>query len=1443
MQQGMLFHHLSGRDGVDIEQIVGRLREPLDEAAFAWAWRQVTARHDALRTVLRWSDVEIPQQCVLENVDLAWESHDWSREPSAAQEERFEAYLEADREAGFDLSRAPLFRVAVFRLGESDYRFVWTLSHVLMDGRSFVVVLREVFACYEARLAGRELKLHAAPRCRDFIAWLEAQDLDAAKAFWTAALKGFRSPTPLPISKTEHEGRGHELVSLSIEATAQLKALAESHGLTLNTIVQGAWGLVLSRYSGEEDVLFGATRAARQSAPVDAGAAVGLFINTLPVRVNTGGDQALIPWLRDLRESQLRVREFEHTPLGAIVEWSEVEGGKAPFDSIIVFDRETLTSMLRKTGPSWTNREFELLEQTTFPLTLYGYGEPALSFKLAYDRDAFETKTIAGMLRHLATLLDQMAAHPERNLAAFSMLTDAERQQLLGDWNDTAAYYPKDQCIHQAFEAQAARTPEAVAVVFRDKQITYGALNERANRMARRLRAMGVGPETLVGIHVHRSIEMMIGLLGVLKAGGAYVPLDPTYPKERIALMVGDSGIKVLLTETDLAPSLPPHNAAVLCVDQPWDAGLPPAAGNFNSGVRPHHLAYVIYTSGSTGKPKGVMVGHRNVMNFFAGMDERVGADPGVWLSVTSLSFDISVLELFWTLSRGFQVVIQADEDEAAEAPAERRQSARGIEFSLFYFAADEAEDVNDKYRLLMEGARYADENGFAAVWTPERHFHAFGGLYPNPSVTSAAIAAITQRVKIRAGSVVLPLHHPVRVAEEWSVVDNISKGRVGISFASGWQPRDFLLRPENFADAKNIMLRDLETVRKLWRGEEVVYTDAQGNDAPVKILPRPIQPELPFWLTAAGNPDTFEAAGRAGAGVLTHLLGQSIESLADKLRIYRQAWREAGHSGEGHVTLMLHSFVGTDPDAIRELVREPLKQYLRTSVSLLKGYASSWPLFKAHHRNGNGNGIDLNALPEEEMEALLDHSFERYYETSGLFGTPESCLLMVDKAKGTGVDEIACLIDFGIGSQAVLENLAHLNTLRMASNTLEAAETAGASEAADFSIPAQIRRHDVTHLQCTPSMAILLTQRDDTRQALAGLKKMMVGGEAVPVKLAADLEALVRGKVINMYGPTETTVWSTTHELTGVDGSVPIGRPIANTQIYILDRNMQPVPVGVQGDLFIGGDSVVRGYLNRAELTRERFLPNPFPNSRGGYIYRTGDVARYRPDGVIEFLGRADFQVKIRGHRIELGEIETVLGENPAVREAVVTAAADAGGHQRLLGYIRLKDGQSATVNDLRESIASRLPEYMVPSAFVFLDAFPLTPNGKVDRKRLPLPEAERPQLSQEYAAPRNGIEEIVAHIWQDALGVERVGIHDDFFALGGHSLSTVQITFRIRREFNVDFPLQALLRFPTVAGLAKEIEARTLEQADAEKLEAMFSEIDKMSEEEVQSMLRGSV
>jgi natural product biosynthesis luciferase-like monooxygenase protein len=462
-------------------------------------------------------------------------------------------------------------------------------------------------------------------------------------------------------------------------------------------------------------------------------------------------------------------------------------------------------------------------------------------------------------------------------------------------------------------------------------------------------------------------------------------------------------------------------------------AAQPPAP--LASGVTPSNLAYVIFTSGSTGRPKGVMIEHRNVSNFFAGIDDRLGTQRGVWLAVTSLSFDISVLELLWTLTRGFEVVIYAGHEAlaargaGAQGPALAR-AARPVAFSLFYFASDEGEGVADKYQLLLDGARFADKHGFEAVWTPERHFHAFGGLYPNPAVASAAIAAITERVRIRAGSCVSPLHHPIRIAEEWSLVDNLSRGRVGISFASGWQPNDFVLRPESFAERKQVMFDSIELVRRLWRGEAVTFRGPKG-DVAVRTLPRPVQRELDTWVTIAGNPESYVEAGRRGQRVLTHLLGQSVEELAEKLQLYRTAWREAGHPGRPYVTLMLHTFVGDDEASVKETVRRPMKEYLRSAMDLVKRAAWTFPTFQ--ERVAGGESLDqvfAGGLSAAETDALLEHAFERYYDTSGLFGTPESCAAIVRRLKELEIDELACLIDFGVPSAQALAHLRQLLAL-----------------------------------------------------------------------------------------------------------------------------------------------------------------------------------------------------------------------------------------------------------------------------------------------------------------------------------------------------------------------------------------------------------------------------
>ncbi|HUR46357.1 MAG TPA: MupA/Atu3671 family FMN-dependent luciferase-like monooxygenase, partial [Candidatus Saccharimonadales bacterium] len=758
------------------------------------------------------------------------------------------------------------------------------------------------------------------------------------------------------------------------------------------------------------------------------------------------------------------------------------------------------------------------------------------------------------------------------------------------------------------------------------------------------------------------------------------------------------------------------------------------------------------------------------------------------WLAVTSISFDISVLELFWTLTRGFKVVIQAEDGGYKSKAAPVKRASKRLNYSLFYFSSDAGCAQADRYRLLLEGAKLADKHGFSAVWTPERHFHAFGGMFPNPSVTSAALAMITDRVQLRAGSVVVPLHHPVRIAEEWAMVDNLSKGRAAISVAWGWNPNDFVFAPSAHAKRKELLVQHLDSIRRLWRGETIPFPGVNG-DVNVKLFPAPFQRELPIWMTSSGDPETFRLAGQMGLNMLTHLSGQSLEQLAEKIKLYREAWKNAGHQGQGQMSLMLHTFVGSTMEEVWEKVRQPLYDYLKTYRDLSQSYH---PGQNCNVQKG-GNSAEKAA----NLDLMLREAVDRYFKNCGLFGTPESCLPFVAKLKNMGVDDIACLLDFGIPTDDVLASFEHLNRLKELSNQ----ETY--VPPADYSTPAQILRHKVTHFQCTPSLAGMLLQDPEAHTALKRIKTMLLGGEAFPPALAQQLQIVP--EVINMYGPTETTIWSTSFPVTATANSIPIGRPIANTEIYIVDSNFQPVPIGVPGELLIGGAGVVRGYLNRPELTNERFIPHPFKAQPGARLYRTGDLARYMDDGTIEFLGRLDHQVKLRGFRIELGEIEAALRGLSQVRECVVVLKQFAADDKRLVAYLVTEGGVKLKPVEIRKALKDKLPDYMVPGAFVFLAQLPLTPNGKIDRKALPEPEGLRATSETPYAPAESSVEKTIAQIWQEVLRVQQVGINDNFFDSGGNSLLAVQAHARICEELKVDFPVIKLFQNSTVAALSK--------------------------------------
>lgn len=1046
MQQGMLFHSLlAPGSGVDIEQLVCELHEALDVIALQRSWQCVIARHPVLRTNFRWQGLDEPQQEVHSVVALPWEEQDWRDVPPGEKEKRLAVFLRSDRRRGFDMARAPLLRLTLFHWDDADSRLIWTFHHALLDGRSFAPALREVFAFYEAFRRGEERNLPLPRPYRDYIDWLQQQDFSGSEAFWRQTLKDFTAPTPLAVDRppsTEGDDailQGDQEIRLSTEITTTLRSLASENQLTLNTVVQGAWALLLSRYSGEADVVFGATRACRRSSVEGAETMMGLFINTLPVRVQVNPEASLLPWLKQLRAQWVAMREHEHAPLVKVQGWSEARGGVSLFESIVVFENFHLDTLLRMQGGSWANRQFRLFEKTNYPITLDVYDGTELCLKLEFDRSRFDDATIARLLGHLRTLLEAMAGHPRHRLGDLPLLTPGERHQLLVEWNQTKTDYPRDKCLHQLFETQVERTPDAVAVVFEGEQLTYRQLNQRANQLAHYLRSLGAGPDAFVGVCLERSLEMVVALYGVLKAGAAYVPIDPDYPRELVAFMLEDANTPVLLTQQRLAGDLPAHGARLVCLDTAWPTISQQSDQNPVGTATADNLSYMIYTSGSTGKPKGAMNTHRGICNRLLWMQERYQLAPAdTVMQKTPFSFDVSVWEFFWPLLNGAKLVVA----------------------------------------------------------------------------------------------------------------------------------------------------------------------------------------------------------------------------------------RPGGHQ---------------DP------------AYL---VSL-------------------------------------------------------------------------------------------------------------------------IEQHNVTVLHFVPSMLRVFLEKPGVERCRS-LRHVICSGEALGFDLQERFFEQLSAQLHNLYGPTEAAVdvthWSC--QRNSPLRFVPIGRPVANTQTYILDTRMQPVPVGVAGELYLGGAQIGRGYHNRPELTAEKFVPDPFSTEPGARLYRTGDLARFLPDGNIEYVGRLDHQVKIRGFRVELGEIESVLLGHPAVREAVAMVREDVPGDRRLVAYLTAKEGEPPTVSELRGRLQAKLPDYMVPSAFVTLDRFPLTPNGKLDRKALPAPQDAGQRLGDLGPLPRNEMERTIAAIWQKVLHLEKVGVEDGFFDLGGHSLHLVQIQNRLEKVLNRPLSTMDLFRYPTISSLARYLSEK--EKATAPQVES---------------------
>jgi amino acid adenylation domain-containing protein len=1006
-----------------------RLQGDLDVTALQAAVQSLIQRHEALRTTVSPDGNTL---CVTDFLEIAIPVLDLSGLSQPERDSKVASRRQQAVEEPFDLEHGPLFRVEILKLQPQEHLVLITAHHIICDGWSWAVLLPDLGQFYSARQQGETVELDDPEPYSAYALILEEQaqseEVAAAETYW---LEQFAGPVPvldLPTDRPRPAFRtfdsAREDWDVSPQLVTQLKQLGTQLGCSFMSTLLAGFEVWLNRLTGQSDVVVGVLAAGQAATGMYN--LVGHCVNLLPMRSQVNGDQAFSDYLQARKSTILDAYDHQQFTFGSLVEKLKIprDSSRIPLVPVLLnIDQgldnsklpfEGLTAELFSNPRAYEN--FELFVNAT---ELNG----KLTLECQYNTNLFDAATIRRRMAELETLLAGIVANPSQSIKTLPLLPESERQ-MLADWNNTAAVYPQDLCIHQLFAAQVERTPDAIALIFEDQRLTYRELDDRANQLAHYLQAQGVQPETLVGISLERVPLMVVAMLGVQKAGGAYVPLDPTYPQERLAFMMADSKVSLLLTQGNLVAALPTDTVQVIDLERDWPTIAQQPTTVPSVAVTPQNLAYVIYTSGSTGTPKGVQVPHRGVVNFLSTMQQTPGLGAtDILLSVTTLSFDIAVLELMLPLTVGATTVLVS---------------------------------------------RAVAMNGEALLQTMQR--------------SGATVMQATPAT--------------------WRIL-----------LAAGWQQ-------------------------------------------------------------------------------------------SPNLRIFS-------------------------------------------------------------------------------------------------------------------------------------------------------------------------------------------------------------GGEALPAALAQELVQRA-GQVWNLYGPTETTIWSTCYQITGPEAQPLIGQPIANTQIYLLDAAQQRVPIGVPGEIYIGGDGVVRGYLNRPELTAERFIPNPLSADPQARLYRTGDLARYLPDGNLQYFQRLDNQVKVRGFRIELGEIEATMTQHPEVQEAVVAVRPAEGGENILVGYVvpRVPGAEAQVIPQLRQWLQGKLPEHMVPNLFVGLETLPLTPNGKIDRNALPQPEATRRDLLASYVAPRTPVEQQIADIWSQVLKLDQVGIHDNFFELGGYSLLAIQIVSRLRPTLQVEIPLPILFELPTVAALAERVE-----------------------------------
>jgi amino acid adenylation domain-containing protein/FkbM family methyltransferase len=1338
MQLGMLTHSLSApHSGIFTQQCVCTLREELDRAALISSWRHIIKRHAVLRTGFSFTRGERPLQEVYHDVAIPMEEHDWRGEPPTKQASDLQAFLDDDRQRGFELNRAPLMRLTLFRMANADFRLIWSYHHALLDGRARFLILRELFAEYEAIRTGRQQEKISPRPYRDFVDWIEVQDWNLAKSFWEKQLRGSDSGISLGIERcrelqVRESNIGRQTVSLSEKLTEALNELCRGQDFTLNNLMQGAWAIILSRYSGEEDVIFGAIRSGRYTTVSAAQSMVGLLINTVPVRVRVSKEQYVWPWLRQIREQWLAIRPYEHTPLAEIQKSAPITRGRPLFESLLIFENYELNSALRAQGGAWQNRDFVDLGATNCPLTVTAYSARELLIKITYDRRRFDEPSIGRMLGHFQVLLQAMATPFSQHLMDLPLLTKAEKDQLLVNWNDTARAYPSEACIHELVEAQAERTPNRVAVVCNDQELTYQELNRRSNQLARYLRNCGVRPETPVAIYLERSAEMIVSLLGVLKAGGAYVPLDPDYPDDRLAFILQDTHAPVLLTSANLVERVSAYHGERICLDQNWGKIAREDGANTLLRASAENLAYIMYTSGSTGEPKGVAVEHRQLINYVFGVIARLNLTiQKSFATVSTLAADLGNTIIFSSLCGGATLHVIPQEtalDANALADYFTRHAVDCLKIVPSHLAALQATSYFKRVlprRLLILGGEPSDVKWVEALAAAAPGCRIVNHYGPTETTVGVMTYEFTPACS-SIGSAYLPLGAPLANSTIYVLDGNLQPLPIGVPgelyVAGAGVTRGYIGRPDLTAE---------------------------------KFVPNPFSSEPGAAMYRTGDrvrrlPDgNVEFLGRTDRQI--KLRGYRVEPGEIETRL-----RQHPDILDGVVNVFKGE--GGDEKLIAHVVARPERA----------------PTFAGKPRYQLPNGAAVAHLNKNETDYIYQEIFERQaYLKHGITIKDEDCILDVGA-------------NIGLFTLFANEIVDHPKVYSFEPNPavyeILSANTALYGTDVKLFNCGLGREAKSTAFTFFPGFSLLsgfyADARTDSEVVKTFIRNQQKAGITGMNELVAQADEIMGERFSPRTFNAELRTLSSVIEQEGID------------RIDLLKINVEKS----EFDVLLGIQE--RDWQKIKQIVLENDVKDNLP-------------------AIISLLQAQGYEYVVEQDNLLEG---TALCYIYAIRPSSDRRLARGQQGRAATRFLPARYKPLVTADELRNFLAKDLPEYMVPSVYSFLDVLPLTLNGKVDYRALPAPDPTRPDPEDaSAAAPRTPSEELVAGIWSEVLGVDNIGVHDDFFELGGHSLLATRIIARICDSCGHEIPLRALFEAPTVAALAKEIDEARLQRAPA--------------------------